>query len=369
MDGGDRRRTGDGYCLSFQKIMKIGFYSPYLDSFGGGERYTLILASHWSERHDVSVFWDYDTILSEAQRRLDIDLSRVKVTQNIFRGRNVFKKLLLTRQYDLIFVLSDGSIPSTLATYNILHYQVPFPAVGYSAIKLSRYQAVVCNSEFTRRSLDVRVNKRAMVIYPPVRSIEEGNSKKEKLILSVGRFTGFHTAKKQHVLIDAFAKGFKDNKWSGWKLLLAGGLLSSDQGYFDTLKEMAKGLPITIESNISHDQLVYYYRRASIYWHAAGYGETDPRWMEHFGITTVEAMSAGAVPVVFAGGGQTEIVEDGNNGFLWKTLDELLEKTNQVISDKNIAATLQKNAKETSNRFSTSRFFDAFDEVLSNISL
>lgn len=347
--------------------MKIGFYSPYLDSFGGGERYTLILASHWSERHDVSVFWDYDTILSEAQRRLDIDLSRVKVTQNIFRGINIFKKLLLTRQYDLIFVLSDGSIPSTLATYNILHYQVPFPAVGYSAIKLSRYQAVVCNSEFTKRSLDARVNKRAMVIYPPVRSIEEGGSKKEKLILSVGRFTGFHTAKKQHVLIDAFAKGFKDNKWSGWKLLLAGGLLSSDQGYFDTLKEMAKGLPITIESNISHDQLVYYYRRASIYWHAAGYGETDPRWMEHFGITTVEAMSAGAAPVVFAGGGQTEIVEDGKNGFLWDNPKELVKKTGALIDDMKRREEFQKAAIKRAQDFCEDKFCTAFNRLLEHI--
>ncbi|MEK7119756.1 MAG: hypothetical protein AAB889_04525, partial [Patescibacteria group bacterium] len=72
------------------------------------------------------MFWDNFYILDEAQRRLDVDLSRVKVTQNIFRERNVFKKLLLTRQYDLIFVLSDGSIPSTLAKHNILHYQVPF---------------------------------------------------------------------------------------------------------------------------------------------------------------------------------------------------------------------------------------------------
>ena len=91
MDSRDRRRTDDGYCLSLQKIMKIGLYSPYLDSFGGGERYTLTLASHWSKTYDVFVFWDNFYILDEAQRRLDVDLSRVKVTQNIFRERNVFK--------------------------------------------------------------------------------------------------------------------------------------------------------------------------------------------------------------------------------------------------------------------------------------
>lgn len=349
--------------------MKIGIYNPYMDTQGGGERYTLTLASHWSKVHTVSVFWDNENILNEAQGRLDIDLSRVKVARNIFRGSNVFKKLLLTRQYDLIFVLSDGSVPSSLARLNILHYQVPFPAVSYSSIKLWRYQAVVCNSDFTKRALDARVSQHAIVIYPPVHGIGVGGRKKESLILSVGRFSGFHTAKKQHVLIEAFAKGLKNKKWNGWTLVLAGGLLPGDQAYFDTLKKMAKGLPIRIEPNISHDRLTDYYRRASVYWHAAGYGETDPRWMEHFGITTVEAMSAGAVPVVFADGGQPEVVDDGKSGFLWRTVDELLGKTNDIIMNKDVAMDLRKNAIEKSKLFSVNRFCEAFDALLTKISL
>ena len=347
--------------------MKIGLYSPYLDSFGGGERYTLTLASHWSKTYDVFVFWDNFYILDEAQRRLDVDLSRVKVTQNIFRERNVFKKLLLTRQYDLIFVLSDGSIPSTLAKHNILHYQVPFPSVEYSAIKLSRYQAVVCNSEFTKRFLDERVSRNATVIYPPVHSIGESDKKKEQLILSVGRFTGFHTAKKQHVLIETFAQGMKDKKLNGWKLILAGGLLSTDKDYLEKLKEMAKELPIIIKPNISYDQLVDYYRRASIYWHAAGYGETDPRWMEHFGITTVEAMSAGAVPVVYAGGGQTEIVEDGKNGFFWDDPKELVKKTGAFVHDMKRREEFQKAAVKRAQDFNEDKFCAAFDRLLERI--
>ncbi len=48
-------------------------------------------------------------------------------------------------------------------------------------------------------------------------------------------------------------------------------------------------------------ELADLYARASIFWHAAGLGEDaedDPNRMEHFGISIVEAMSAGAVPVV-----------------------------------------------------------------------
>lgn len=347
--------------------MNIGIYNPYFDSYGGGERYTLALASHWSKMHDVSVFWNNGDILDSAQRRLDIDLSRVKITRNIFRDTSVFKKLFITRQYDLIFFLSDGSIPSTLAKYNILHYQVPFANVPYSAVKLSRYQTVVCNSRFTKESLDPRLGNRAIVIYPPVRPVEEGFRKKEKLILSVGRFTGFHAAKKQHVLIEAFAQGLKNKKLNGWRLVLAGGLLPGDQDYFDRLKKMVKGLPIIIEANISHDNLTNYYQRASIYWHAAGYGETDPRWMEHFGITTVEAMSAGAVPVVFAGGGQQEIVEEGTSGYLWHTIDELIERTTEMMRNTRKREAMRMQAQKLALTFHESKFTQAFDDLLMNI--
>ena len=347
--------------------MNIGFYSPYLDTLGGGERYTLTLASHWSKHHNVSVFWDQNDILDKAQKRFNIDLSRIKVTQNIFRERNVFKKLFITRQYDLLFFLSDGSIPSTLAKKNILHFQVPFPTVQNSAIKLSRYQKVVCNSEFTKRFLDPRVSKNSIVIYPPVPPVQTDRGKKENLILSVGRFTGFHTAKKQHVLIEAFAQGLKDKKFNGWRLILAGVLLPSDQDYFDKLKEVAKGLPITIEPNISHNNLINYYQRAKIYWHAAGYGETDARWMEHFGITTVEAMSAGAVPVVFAGGGQQEIVEEGISGYLWHTTFELIERTTEIMRDTRVREAIRMQAQKRALTFHESKFTQSFDDLLMNI--
>ncbi len=347
--------------------MKIGFYSPYLDTLGGGERYVLTLASHWSMRHEVELFWDDSSIKDNVKKRLNIDLSRIKVTQNIFRGSNVFKKLFITRQYDLLFFLSDGSIPSTLAPRNILHFQMPFPRIPYSAVKLSRYQAIVCNSQFTKRMLDARVGNRSTVIYPPVSPVQAGRGKKENLILSVGRFTGLHSAKKQHVLIEAFAQGIRDRTLNGWKLILSGTQLSSDQDYFDKLKEIAKGLPITFEANISYDNLTNYYQRAKIYWHAAGYGETDPRWMEHFGISTVEALSAGCIPIVFAGGGQTEIIRDGKNGFLWRSTEELLGKTSFVIRDTKEQQRIRDEGAKRAMDFQELKFTQAFDDLLMNI--
>jgi glycosyltransferase involved in cell wall biosynthesis len=78
------------------------------------------------------------------------------------------------------------------------------------------------------------------------------------------------------------------------------------------------------------------YGRASIYWHAAGLGEDverHPDRYEHFGITTVEAMSAGAVPVVIDAAGQVEIVQQGVSGYRFATLDGLVRHTEHLIAD------------------------------------
>src|SRR3990172_34202 len=126
--------------------MKIGIYNPYLDTLGGGERYCLALASHWSKNHDVSVFWNDENIQIGAKNRLNIDISKVKIVHNIFRGENVFKKVIMTRKYDFILFLSDGSIPLTSAKSTILLFQHPFVSVGgrsvWNQIKIRRIAAV-----------------------------------------------------------------------------------------------------------------------------------------------------------------------------------------------------------------------------------
>lgn len=347
--------------------MRIGFVSPYLDSLGGGERYTLTLAVHWARHHDVTVFWDDPRIIKEADRRLSVDLSRIKIVPNIFRGKNLLKKLFFTRQYDLLFFLSDGSVPSSLARYNLLHFQVPFAQVAVSALKLSRYQAVICNSQFTLKYLEPRLLPKAVVIYPPVAAVGRSGVKKEKIILSVGRFSSHFQAKKQEVLIEAMRELVRTKLFRDWKLVLIGGLLRSDQAYFDKLNERAKGLPIELIPNILFSELISWYNRASLYWHAAGFGETDPVRMEHFGISTVEAMSAGGVPLVYQGGGQPEIIEDGKHGYFWQSQVELVEKTVEIIQDQKLQSQLSVTAQKRAADFRPERFYAGFDDLLARI--
>ncbi len=348
--------------------MKIGFWSPYLDTFGGGERYILTLASYLSKKEEVHVFWDDPAIKAPLSRFLKIDLTHAKFIENIFK-ENTYKKALKTLEYDLIFVLSDGSVPLTLAKKNILHFQVPFIFPKPSRItklKLKKYQHVITNSYFTKSFIDKSFNVDSQVIYPPVDIKSFYSAKKENIILSVGRFSANQLhPKKQEVLIEVFKELYKNHK--DWKLILIGQAKKDDQKYLRKLKKLTSGFAIKILDNLDQKKLREIYSKASIYWHATGFGEDEiksPHRMEHFGISTVEASAAGVVPVVIGMGGQREIIEDKKNGLLWRTKSQLLYETSALIEDKNRLQKLSENAIKNSGKFSQEVFIKEYEKII-----
>lgn len=342
--------------------MRIGISSPYIDTGSGGERYILTLASWWSRSHTVSIFWDRPEQVHEVGRKLNLDLSRLEVTANIFARKSRLLKYITSSHFDCIIFLSDGSVPFSLAKYNILHFQMPFPMIRIGALKMSRYQAIVCNSEFTKRNLDEPISKVAEVIYPPVSIPLLSDKKKERIILSVGRL---HPVKKHDILIKSFLR--LKRFLPGWRLIIAGGLIHADETCANDLIHLATSGDIEIVPNSSYETLKDLYARASIYWHATGYLSQNPQEMEHFGIAPVEAMAAGCVPIVFNGGGLPEIVSQGRNGFLWKNDSELEGITRRLASDKHLLERMGIRAMKRAEYFSAQHFCDAFDTLLLRI--
>src|SRR5690606_18610000 len=120
-----------------------------------------------------------------------------------------------------------------------------------------------------------------------------------------------------------------------------------------------RSLTFSLHDALPISELRDLYARASIFWHAAGLGEDPERHpdrYEHFGITTVEAMSAGAVPVVIDAAGQVEIVDQGVNGYRFATLDGLVAHTERLIADPAWRATLAAAAERRARDFG----WDAF---------
>ncbi len=355
--------------------MKALIYDPYLDTLGGGERYCLTVAEClFKKGWQVDLFWDSQREVKKAIERFALEIGKVGLVGQKPEQLSFWQRFKLEKQYDLIFWLSDGSIPFLFGKKNFLHFQVPFRNLSrqliyrYSKkVKLRLINKVICNSKFTKKFIDRTYEVNSLVLYPPVDVVQFQPGKKENIILAVGRFEETMQAKRQDVLIRAFiemvGQGLK-----GWKFVLIGGSLQApgENQYLKRLTKMAKNYPIEFLVNVSFSVLKNYYQRAKIFWHAAGFGvdeEREPHRVEHFGITTVEAMAAGAVPVVIDKGGLREIVRRGA-GERWKTEKELEKETFNLIKNPVKLAEYRQKDQEMSNQFSKDVFCQRIGQLL-----
>jgi glycosyltransferase involved in cell wall biosynthesis len=308
--------------------------------------------------YNVSIYWRDQLVCEKIYDRFGIDIRAATI------NTSGYKALSLDRP-DLLFWVSDGSIPTLTAKKNILHFQVPFSKIkGRSltnSIKFKTINHTVCNSEFTKNVIDKTFAVNSEILYPPCQMIEP--DKKEKIILAVGRFDGLMHNKRQDILIN----NFKKLQASGWRLVMAGGDMGETNN-LTKLKQLSVDLPIEWVVNPPFDVMNKLYATASLFWHAAGFGVDevkDPELVEHFGMSTVEAMSAGAVPLVYAAGGQKEIVREGENGCLWLSEIELVNQTNNLINDPQKIHVMSQNAQESSQQFSQESFVHAIQKLLS----
>ena len=79
----------------------------------------------------------------------------------------------------------------------------------------------------------------------------------------------------------------------GPKGTLIGGSLRRN-AYLERVEKLAgRDSSIEVRVDVPFDELKSWYGRSSIFWHACGLGEQEPHLIEHFGMTTAEAMQNG----------------------------------------------------------------------------
>ncbi len=341
--------------------MRAAIYNPYLDTFGGGERYSMAFAQSLAKKgYRVNVQWRNSSIKKKLEDRFGIELDNVYFVKDIKRGDG----------YDICFWVSDGSIPLLRARKNILHFQIPFKNIGgrtlLNRMKLFRINSIVCNSKFTKKYIDKEFGVKSIVIYPPVDVEKLKPKRKENLIISIGRFSQLTQAKRQDILIRAFKKIY-DSGFRDWKLILAGGVEIGVTDYVKNLRGKAKGYPIEIIESPSWKEIRKMYGKAKIFWSASGYGideKKEPKRVEHFGITVIEAMAGGAVPLVCFAGGHKEIISEGKDGYLWATEKALLLKTKALTQNRQLLLKLSKNARQSSKVYEYARFEAQVSDIL-----
>lgn len=337
---------------------RVLVFDPYIATMGGGEQYCLHFAHVLSEGADVTVGGTNPPSVERLARMgLPTGPHVVAMDDKEFSAQSEF--------FDTSVVLTNRVPPTSRSLRSILIVQFPFPGswmrTPWRALNRSRilggYEPV-CYSEFVRGWCRTRWRITPTVISPPLLFESRDPARKDDVILSVGRFFRGEHSKRQDVLIEAFRR-MSQRLPQTWRLVLAGGIRDDHESasYLRSLKEAARGLRVDFVVNASARELSDLYSTSSIFWHAAGYRRPTghPERAEHFGMTTVEAMSNGLVPLVYPDGGQNEIVTD-QSGCFWRTFEELEISTFQLVGDPSLRRELAEHARSESQRFSYERF-------------
>jgi glycosyltransferase involved in cell wall biosynthesis len=258
----------------------------------------------------------------------------------------------------------------------LLAYRFPWLLHDPSDVSfLQHYDTVMANSEFTRSWIRKRWGVDSDVLYPPIQVQRlHPAPTREQRVVTVGRFfsPGLGHAKRQLEMVQFFGRAHREGRLPGWSMSVLGGCEPSQEPYLDQVRAAADGLPVEIVANAPRTLVEDRLSTSSVFWSATGYGsdEDEQPWTsEHFGMTTVEAMAGGCVPVVIDKAGQKEIVREGVDGFRWSTPAQLIARTAQVADDEALRARLAASAVERAQQYDEKAFADRWHAIVDKHSL
>ncbi len=315
------------------KNKKIALYTPYLDVLGGGEKHILsILEVFYQLGGKIYIFWNKN-LNKELKKRFNF-----KFINNIYWLPIKLKTPYYLKNFDYFFYVTDGSYFFSLAKKNYVFSMVPnkklYQLNFVNKLKLLNYK-FIANSQYTANWLK-KWQIDSIVIEPYIEDIFFKNKeKKEKIILSVGRFFP-HLHHKNHLkIIEAFKKLIKiNNAFKDYKLILIGGLKKEDYSYFNKLKNLIKNdKNIILKLNVPFKELIYNYQISTYYWHFTGYGVNEnknPEQVEHFGIAPLEAMASKSIVFCHNSGNPKLIIKNNFNGILFNNSDDLITQISNL---------------------------------------
>jgi glycosyltransferase involved in cell wall biosynthesis len=170
---------------------------------------------------------------------------------------------------------------------------------------------VVTNSNFSKRAIERYYESgsavKPIVIYPAVdtdkfHKIALRPNDRENMILVVSRFSPDKQLENTIEIGEILINEIKIDA----KIIIVGNIAAEDHKYLEELKRLIREYNLDdkfiVKVGITFEQLLELMRKSKVYLH--------PLAGEPFGISIVEAMSAGLIPVVPDEGGYTEFVPD-----------------------------------------------------------
>ena len=206
---------------------------------------------------------------------------------------------------------------------------------------------IVCNSEFTKSKFEEmypNYEKKVKVIYPPVKIDNKDYYSKKNSVITLGRFS----KNKGQIEQLEIAKKSPNTKF------YIVGFAKKDNNYYNKCLEYKRDnnlMNVEIIRNASYTKKMKLLKESKIFLNTA---KNEP-----FGITTVEAIMTGCLPIVYNSGGQREIVSLPELRF--KNKQQAIKLINSItdINYKKKIEYLQSHIK----KFNIESFWNEFDKV------
>jgi glycosyltransferase involved in cell wall biosynthesis len=348
---------------------------------GGAER-VLVYMLRALQENDLSIMTDSWKI-EPIKRMFGVELSGVQwvkcpsfrpsshhlVAFQWLRYTNIVNRLIrkVCGHYDLLVetqqVYVDPCSDTPLVSY--IHYpdSVAPPPEGniassiYYALlrpivlrRVRKIKLALTNSPFTARVITRYLKIKPLVVYPPVDTKKfysnRGWSDREDKVVNIGTFLPF---KRQQLLLEVA------RQLPAVQFVIIGIVSPDHHGYYEKLCTQ-KPNNATIVADASSDDIKKQLESAKVYVHLCP---------EHFGISIVEAASAGCVPIVYYVGGPAESF--GDVSLKWKDLKQLSTLIKDLTKNENSWSEFSNGAREKSLEFDTSTFEQRVRNVIMNM--
>lgn len=376
--------------------MRIIIYiENLLGMSGGAEVYALKAAEILSKRNEVNLLTIINSsCVDDAKRVFDkynvkeLPITKITFSHKKNRYFEILNRILLWRKirsqvkgYDVFFNTSHNRLIGFRNIRNV--HLIHFPMKTYESFlpKLlgkyfnglykKSYNLFISNSQFTQFHLKKIWDCDSKILNPPIEMIpvvEKDLKLKKKKICMVGRLI----SDKKILEVLRFYDGELKNleAFKNYEFVVVGNKDINELDYYETLKMFEQDSRIRILADLPYAQLIDTYRTSEIFIHAKGFNEDEnvnPILMEHFGMTTVEAMANGCIPVVINKAGQKEIVRNDIDGFLWNDFTEMRICLEKIVTDENKKEKLRENALKRFKDFSFSEFENKLFEIFSTL--
>ncbi len=244
----------------------------------------------------------------------------------------------------------------------VYHYHENAKAKGISYRILARLMQVVaseiiCVSHYQRSFLR---RKKGVVVIP--------NALQEEFAVSIVPFCAEKSFSQQRVLMLGSLKQYKGTrefielatrmKQFSFELVL--------NDTCDNIEAYIKNNAIALPKNLTilprQQKVAPFYNRASLVLNLTNKQSA----IETFGLTALEAMTAGLPVIVPTVGGIAEMVDDGVNGYKIdvQDIDKIKERVEYILTNKDFYISLAKNSREYSKKYGVTHLINDIRRVL-----